>query len=83
MVVLDEWLVGVLDSVAWAFEHVIVVSHSGSVPPGTAIDYESLIASARPISCPPVGEPGAAVMCHSSRTKGRPNGLVYSHRALF
>jgi fatty-acyl-CoA synthase len=81
VIVVDESLLHVLDSVDWEFEHVIVVSHSGSVP-DASIDYESLIASARPISWPPIGERRAAVMCYTSGTTGRPKGVVYSHRAL-
>ena len=81
MIVVDESLYGLLDSVEWEFEHVIVVSHSGSVP-GASIDYESLIASAEPISWPPIDERRAAAMCYTSGTTGRPKGVVYSHRAL-
>ena len=81
VIVVDETLQHLLDSVDWEFEHVIVVSHSGSVP-GDAIDYESLIASAQPISWPPIDERRAAAMCYTSGTTGRPKGVVYSHRAL-
>ncbi len=81
VIVVDESLLGVLHSVDREFRHVIVVSRSGSLP-SAAIDYESLIASAQPISWPPIGERRAAAMCYTSGTTGRPKGVVYSHRAL-
>ncbi|MBV8946014.1 MAG: long-chain-fatty-acid--CoA ligase, partial [Solirubrobacterales bacterium] len=81
VLVVDESLLGVLDSVGWAFKHVIVASRSGAHPVGS-LEYESLIASARPLEWPPIGERRAAVMCYTSGTTGRPKGVVYSHRAL-
>src|SRR6202044_2442136 len=80
-IVVDETLHHLLDSLDWEFEHVIVVSHSGSCP-GGSIDYEALVASAQPISWPPIDERRAAAMCHTSGTTGRPKGVVFSHRAL-
>jgi acyl-CoA synthetase (AMP-forming)/AMP-acid ligase II len=81
VIVVDETLHQLLESVDCEFEHVVVVSHSGSVP-GDSIDYESFIATADPIDWPPIDERQAAAMCYTSGTTGRPKGVVYSHRAL-
>jgi acyl-CoA synthetase (AMP-forming)/AMP-acid ligase II len=83
VIILDETLLEVFEKFRSArdFEHVIVVSRSGSVPDGT-IDYESLIADAEPASWPQLDERRAAAMCYTSGTTGRPKGVVYSHRAL-
>ena len=81
VIVVDETLHHLLDAIDWHFEHVIVVTHSGSVTDPT-IDYESLIASSQPISWPPIDERRAAAMCFTSGTTGRPRGVVYSHRSL-
>jgi fatty-acyl-CoA synthase len=81
IVVVDESLLHVLDSIDYDFEHVIVVSDSGSSAAGT-IEYESLVAESEPMSWPPIDERRAAAMCYTSGTTGRPKGVVYSHRAL-
>jgi fatty-acyl-CoA synthase len=83
-IVVDETLFEVFESFRskWEFEHVIVVSHSGSVPDGT-IEYESLLERASaPIEWPVIPERRAGAMCYTSGTTGRPKGVVYSHRSM-
>ena len=83
-IVVDETLMDAFEGFRGAqdFEHVIVVSHSGSVPEG-AIEYEALVAGADPLTQWPVlDERQACAMCYTSGTTGRPKGVVYSHRAL-
>jgi fatty-acyl-CoA synthase len=83
ILIVDESLLPQFDSFKanWEFEHVIVVSHSGSVP-GGAIDYESMIKDAEPMQWPESDERRAACMCYTSGTTGRPKGVRYSHRSL-
>jgi fatty-acyl-CoA synthase len=83
MIVVDETLLDAFEGFreAHAFERVIVVSHSGSVP-GGMLDFEALFDGAQPIDWPRLDERQACAMCYTSGTTGRPKGVVYSHRAL-
>jgi acyl-CoA synthetase (AMP-forming)/AMP-acid ligase II len=82
-IIVDETLLEVFEKFRSAhdFDHVIVVSRSGSVPDGT-IDYASLIDDSEPMQWPRIEERRAAAMCYTSGTTGRPKGVLYSHRAL-
>ncbi|HEU5303567.1 MAG TPA: long-chain fatty acid--CoA ligase [Gemmatimonadales bacterium] len=66
-------------------KHVIVMKDSpqAQIPPG-ALDYEALLAQARPMQAwPRLNETDAAGMCYTSGTTGHPKGAVYTHRAIF
>jgi len=83
VIVVDETLLESFEGfrTAQEFEHIIVISHSGSIPTG-ATDYESLIESGEEMAWPELEERQAAAMCYTSGTTGRPKGVVYSHRSM-
>ena len=65
--------------------HFIVMKDSpdAQIPPG-ALDYEALVAEAKPVeSWPKLDETDAAGMCYTSGTTGHPKGVVYTHRGVY
>jgi fatty-acyl-CoA synthase len=69
-----------------AFETVESFVRMGGEPdalPG-ALDYEDLLAGARPApTLPDLDEDAASGLCYTSGTTGRPKGVLYSHRAVW
>ena len=66
-------------------KHFIVMrdTPTAEIPSGT-LDYEALVADARPVTeWPKLDETDAAGMCYTSGTTGHPKGVVYSHRGVF
>jgi fatty-acyl-CoA synthase len=66
-------------------KHFIVMKDTptAELPPGT-LDYEALVADARPMTeWPRLEETDAAGMCYTSGTTGHPKGVLYSHRGVF
>ncbi|HKZ06409.1 MAG TPA: long-chain fatty acid--CoA ligase [Methylomirabilota bacterium] len=66
-------------------KHFIVMRDTpgAELPPGT-LDYEALVADARPVEAwPRLEETDAAGMCYTSGTTGHPKGVLYTHRGIF
>ena len=65
--------------------HFIVMKDSpdAQIPSG-ALDYEALVADAKPVEAwPKLEETDAAGMCYTSGTTGHPKGVVYTHRGVY
>jgi len=66
-------------------KHVIVMKDTpaGEIPAG-ALDYEALVADAKPVETwPTLEETDAAGMCYTSGTTGHPKGVLYTHRGIY
>ena len=66
-------------------KHVIVMKDTptAEIPPG-AMDYEALLADAKPVETwPTLHETDAAGMCYTSGTTGHPKGVLYTHRGIY
>jgi len=66
-------------------KHFIVMKDTpaGEIPTG-ALDYEALVANAKPLETwPRLDETDAAGMCYTSGTTGHPKGVLYTHRGIY
>jgi len=66
-------------------KHFIVMKDTpaGEIPAG-ALDYEALVADAKPVEkWPKIEETDAAGMCYTSGTTGHPKGVLYTHRGIY
>ncbi len=66
-------------------KHVIVMKDSSTAEiPAGALDYEALVADAKPVETwPKLDETDAAGMCYTSGTTGHPKGVLYTHRGIY
>ncbi|HEY4909532.1 MAG TPA: AMP-binding protein, partial [Methylomirabilota bacterium] len=66
-------------------KHIIVMKDSPTAEiPADALDYEALLADAKPVETwPTLNETDAAGMCYTSGTTGHPKGVLYTHRGVY
>lgn len=84
MLVVDATLLPLFETIRSKIgvDRVLVVAQGQPVP-GDCIDYESFLGTGSDeVDGRDVGERQAAAMCYTTGTTGKPNGVLYSHRAI-
>jgi fatty-acyl-CoA synthase len=72
------------DELKSVHQFVVMDDGKGDIPDDPRIvDYEDLLAGAKPVDFHVEDERRAAVMCYTSGTTGNPKGVLYSHRSTF
>ena len=75
---------GIRNDLTMVKQVVLMPDTAGATIPHGMLEYESLVAKARPMRrWPRLREDDAAGLCYTSGTTGHPKGALYSHRAIF